>query len=187
MVDQQGRTWRTRGRLLVGTLPLVLAGCNGGPGPTQSEADAESRQSPALQSATDDRSNQEMKHCLEREGFLVTVGPGGRLDIESPEPGVTPREVIGSCQDDLVEEGLLPDPNAPPARADLEKRYEFMLGINDCMRDHGFPTEQPPSLDVYIEGDGLWHPYFVGPKDPGGMSPTPAVDFEVLQRECPER
>lgn len=173
--------------VLIGMFALVLAGCRDGSARPEPADPSSLPASPVAQSAAEERSTQRMTKCLVEAGFLVTVATDGRLEIESPAPGVSPREAVRTCQEKLITEGVLPDPNMPPSRADLEDRYNSMLGIHECMQQHGFPTEEPPSLDVYIEGGGVWHPYFVGPKNQDGLSPTPAVDFEALQRDCPER
>ncbi len=177
--------------VLVGTMGLVLAACGAGSTSSQSSSRGSPSQRPPPTLSEDEAiATRKMAECLENAGFLVTVSPDGRVDIESPDPKVTPREVIATCQEDLEAQGIVPDPDIPPSRTELEERYDFMVGINECMKEHGFPTEQPPSIDVYMEGGGLWHPYFEiseGPPDAGGVSPKPAVDLETLQRECPER
>lgn len=183
----EGEFRPSRWHTLLGVLVLVFAACGGGSKPAQPPTVGLGLPSTSAPGSAD--VNQKMEACLESKGFSVTVGPDGGMDIRSPDPKATPRAGIESCQEELQEQGVLPDSNAPPSRADLEGRYKVLLGVNSCMKQHNYPTVEPPSLDVFIEGGGLWHPYdatFGGPPNADGLSSRPSVDLAVLQRDCPE-
>ena len=168
---------------------LLLGGCGGSSGGSGSggpQAAPTASTTPQSRAEVD----QKMVACLEKAGFSVTIGADGGMDIKSPDPKVTPRAALRACQEELQAQGAVPDPNAPQSRSDREKMYKFLLGVNDCMKRHGYPTAEPPSLDTYVDGDGLWHPYdgvFGGPPGSNGLSAAPKVDLATVQKECPDR
>ena len=182
------RAWRSLalpGILLLTLLTLVACASEAETDPAD---DAQSA-APAPASGQTGDASEQMRDCLEKRGFAVSVGADGGMEIKSPEPSVTPREGIAACQEELQKQGVVPDPGAPQSRADMEQRYTFLVGVNDCMKRRSYPTAEPPSLDVFVEGGGLWHPYdaiFGGPAGPDGLSAKPAVDLGTVQRECPD-
>lgn len=54
---------------------------------------------------------------------------------------------------------------APPPRqlsdAEIRERYQFLLGVRECLIDAGFYVSEPPSEDVFVESwaTGPWSPY----------------------------
>lgn len=162
---------------------LLLVGCesSGGdasPGPSDSETPAPDAAQVAL------------KECLEREGFVATIEPNGSLRVESPSASVTPAEAIEACNRELQATGLVPGAGDGESVEQLTERYEFMLGVRACMIEKGYPTLEPPSLEVFIEDEGGWHPYtavFGAAANENGLVPRPSVDFDALQRDCPDR
>lgn len=82
----------------------------------------------------------------------------GVLDFGSvpPEQRSRLQEAMAQCE---AEVGELDEPASVPDREQLEARYEGLLDVYDCLEEGGFPSDPPPSLDVYVASGGTaWIP-----------------------------
>ncbi len=61
----------------------------------------------------------------------------------------------------------------PPDRDELATMYDRFLEVQECLVANGFPVEDPPTREVFVETESPWHPYNALYK--GG------VDTEVLE------
>ncbi len=103
--------------------------------------------------------------------------------------------------------GLYPEvygivaPETPPGEEELRARYEHQLEVRECLVEHGYPTDQPPSFDAYVAGGGIWDAYsaigsdhVVGPVDIRAVPedlleslPADAAQVLAARRDCPVR
>lgn len=135
--------------------------------------------------------------CLEYAGIAATVGENPpHLSFSSPtgDPtsGATYEKVLDFCRSETERRGwALPSPFEGPDR-NLELMYELWLGTHECLQAHGYPTVDPPSLDVFLDSGGkAWNPYqgFPSPGlliavDPTDLSPADKEHLEA-QELCP--
>lgn len=143
-----------------------------------------------------------LQACIARSGWNVTMDEFGG----AAEPFTDEAEVarFGADRDAcLVELGL---PAGPPELT-VDDLHEFYRGNVDtlaCLRDQGFPLEDPPSEDAWVEqalsafsgsatgapGDDvaaaqLWHPYDAVP-ELQQADPDLEQDRGTLERTCPQ-
>lgn len=92
--------------------------------------------------------------CLRDHGFAVTLAD------DSIQMGGVPAE-----QSDLLNAYLiacraglyLPEATRTPEQwAEL---YAYKLAVADCLRAEGHNISEPPSLEVFVESDGMWSPF----------------------------
>lgn len=69
-----------------------------------------------------------------------------------------------------------------PTVEELTIAFRSYLYVRECMILEGYPVDEPPSLDVYIQSEGaVWHPYNAFMTSPDG--PTGLAD---LEETCPQ-
>lgn len=68
--------------------------------------------------------------------------------------------------------------------------FEGYLGIHECLKEHGYPTAEPPSEEAFIdEPFSLWNPYAGFPMggsvagDPAVLNPQKLYQMEA-QKTC---
>lgn len=104
-------------------------------------------------------------------GILTNVAP--EQQDEFMEASAACREVAG------VEFGISFGLSTPE---ELRQHYRAFLYVRECMIQAGYSTDDPPSLEVYIESGGEgWHPYDAFMSSGGGPS-----GFSVLEATCPQ-
>ncbi len=70
-----------------------------------------------------------------------------------------------------------------PSREELTAHYRAYLYVRECMIAEGYPVDDPPSLEVYVESHGAaWHPYDAVMA--GGQG-SPGF-FSGLEETCPQ-
>lgn len=116
--------------------------------------------------------------CVESGGFAV------ELDLLAGSIKANPgydqmerfRKVLGTCEEAAFESGLVAR-YSEQTPEELELWYEAFLIAQECLEERGYPTSDPPSLDVYVESGGAaWHPY-------DALSPTAIAEVEPI---CPQ-
>lgn len=69
-----------------------------------------------------------------------------------------------------------------PSEEVLRRTYRMYLYIRQCMVQTGYPTDEPPSMERFVESGGsLWHPYnaFMG-------TAAGATGLSDLEQLCPQ-
>lgn len=131
--------------------------------------------------------------CAAEQGVAVEVDPSGDGVIwEAPE-GQEARyaEVIDECASTVAEEfGVA---QGPPTIDELESWYRAFQWTHGCMKEQGYPVEEPPTLESYVDSGGTnWHPYngvvrsiqATGEIKPG--VPFSEEAFRTLENTCPQ-
>lgn len=62
---------------------------------------------------------------------------------------------LKQCREDAVAAGLERDFEDPDV---LREVYRELIDLYDCLVENDFPATEPPSLEVFVESDGNWHP-----------------------------
>ena len=99
--------------------------------------------------------------CIAAGGFSVELDPSdGSM---TANPGAAQMDnyiaVHDACRHAAIDYGLV-DSYAPPSDAELELWYRAYLITQDCLIEHGYPTTEQSSLEVYVQSGGAaWHPY----------------------------
>lgn len=160
---------------VAGLLMLVITACGvDTPLPTRSggipsakdtrqTTSAESRPSPlATPQASFDLETYmvAMVDCLRDAGWDVALNDtGDGFSVGSLSPA---RQPLIEAARIACDERVGP---APPPRqlseAEIRERYQFLLGVRDCLIDAGFSVTSPPSEDAFIDSwaTGPWSPY----------------------------
>lgn len=120
--------------------------------------------------------------CLVDHGFPVTTVPPGdgiSFDSVAADQIDLALDVFYACQEGLN----LPVP-VPADQEQIEERYSFLLELRDCVENQGYPTTNPPSLDVFVDSwnDRPWSPYdLVAANDQMGIE-----EWNALNIACPQ-
>ena len=68
-----------------------------------------------------------------------------------------------------------------PSEEELVKEFRALLYVRECMIAEGYPVDDPPSLETFVESGGsAWHPYNAF------MASGRASEFETLRETCPQ-
>ncbi len=135
--------------------------------------------------------SQAIAECAANEGIAVEVDPGGDgVTWRAPEGQENLYDdVIDRCAESVAEAyGVA---QGEPTVEDLERWYLAYLWTHDCMKGEGYPVEDPPSLDVFLDSQGtIWHPYNAVVRSAGGEI-KPGVQFSEeafreLENTCPQ-
>ncbi len=80
-------------------------------------------------------------------------------------------KVESACRRALRELGVV----MPMGRAAHEARYRAYVDVYECLRAHGYPTSDPPSLEGFLENPDGWTPWkaMIGDADP--VLPSPGM------------
>ncbi len=91
---------------------------------------------------------------LLRSGFGVgVVAKTGDPDSDPSDRGTLVLEACGAYPEWA---GLKqPGPGAWIGR----KHYDRLVEVNECMREHGFPSSDPPTFESFESTGGAWYPY----------------------------
>jgi hypothetical protein len=111
--------------------------------------------------------------CLEEKAITVfSRTPDGGFAGEN----VTPVEIeeMRKCKTAALER--FPMPPAPKSRTEYQVLYELLVREAECLTGAGYPIEVP-SLDTYIDRNGMWSPYADVPM---------TADWSSLNLECPQ-
>ena len=183
---------RVGAALAVGLFAAAVACAGGGGGGGGGGVErADSDPIPGAEQTAKDDVQRRTTACLEAKGMVVVNLPDGGQQVKAPD-GVEPLPAIRECDEQLRAAGILPDPNAPVPAEVLRSRYRDLLKMQECMKSHGYPTGQPPSVEGYGEDGGSWHPYDAvlanRPVQPNiseanGAGPDPGRLF----RDCPDK
>lgn len=129
--------------------------------------------------------------CAADEGVFVEVANGGGVQWKAPDgQEEIYRKVVRQCNDKVAERFGITT-GEEPTRQDMEEWYKALLWTYECMKDHGYHTSEPPSVDVYVDSGGaVWHPYTaIMTGDGGAMGPGIAFNdenFRELENTCPQ-
>ncbi len=121
--------------------------------------------------------------CFRRYGFEGEIDPMDlSIGFETP-PEQQERfwEVNQLClQEEFEWLGYPLGKNSPE---ELRRHYRAYLYVRECMIAEGYPVDDPPSLEAYVESGGeIWHPYDALMQG-GEGSPT---FFTKLEQICPQ-
>lgn len=129
--------------------------------------------------------------CAALQGVDVAVDPSGDgVTWRAPEgQEATVNSVVDACATEVAQRfGVV---SGEPSREDLEHWYEAYLLTYECMTELGYPSEPPPSIDAYVDSEGMaWHPYSAvmtnsqGEIRPG--EPFSENAFRTLESLCPQ-
>lgn len=119
--------------------------------------------------------------CLGEHGFSVTVIGPAESEVAVGEQDEAFQDAIMECDRRAVNEGVVaqspltgfpgPETLALWYRAYVEVAYE-------CLRDNGFPTNPPPSVDEWVENyPDVWHPHDAGA--PNGACTDDVVELLI--------
>lgn len=114
--------------------------------------------------------------CVRAQGFPVQQTGSGGVDFS----GVTEEQnqiafaVLIACK-----VGLNEPPPEPLNVEQLTEVYAYRLELADCVSGRGYDVGDPPSLDRFLEGGGVWSPY------PSFSGEGPAA-IASLERACPQ-
>jgi hypothetical protein len=97
--------------------------------------------------------------CLHDHGFPVTIiPPGDGISFQgiSPEQNGEAAATLEACM-----AGLNLPPYHPPSREVMERQYQQVLELAECLRQEGYDIPQAPSEETWIESwsTGTWSPY----------------------------
>ncbi len=91
--------------------------------------------------------------------------------------------------------GLLDQPQ-PATDEQLRLWYRAFMLTYECLLEHGYPVNPPPSEEEYVESKGTsWHPYdaipYAGLVAAPGVEPDPETAAEIeaartLEQTCPQ-
>lgn len=137
------------------TLTVSLVACGTGSG---AESPATGPTSPFK--LTGDEFMVAMKACVEGKGFPVDVDVqqrGFSFDLGSDELVEQAKVAMRACTEEV-------DParaNGPPHLNDqqLAQLYQYVVAQVNCLQEAGYPAEDPPSEQSFIDSGGLWDPY----------------------------
>lgn len=119
----------------------------------------------------------EMQRCMAEAGFEVEIMEDGGISSRAAPEQIEVRDAaMTRCADDRGFSGT----PSPLTDEQLEALYDRYLDLNRCMVDAGYPTEDPPSRQAFVDGGGQgWHPYDAVPI--GNVA-----DFAALESDCPQ-
>jgi hypothetical protein len=161
--------------------PQGSAGLQSGGGVSTGEIDASGRTVKWFE-GTGEEYDAAVVTCLTAAGWDAVANQYG---VSVPSVTVDQREEFERARDacDRQIGKLPPEPNK--TKAEIGELYDyFVTTAAECVRDHGYRVDDPPSRDTYIEdyytADVLWSIYGAVPDD---MSQQ---DWETLNRDCPQ-
>ncbi len=121
--------------------------------------------------------------CLIDRGYNVTINED-EASLESnigEDPGAVEQYTQASetCEQSLIEQGRLPATGfADEEQAAAE--YRRLRLMADCITQEGYAVPEAPSIDVFVETNGLgWHPYM-------GLGNLSETDFTAINTSCPQ-
>lgn len=128
--------------------------------------------------------------CLRGEGWDVELAPegDGYISNVTADQGDAFNVARQKCSDRL---GQAPG-RGKVSQADMVALYEFTKGTVACLREHGWPATDPPSLDTFIQqnfftkgvsNEPLWGAYDLVVKDPSLTEPN---TWRVINKTCPQ-
>lgn len=178
---------RSKTAILAALVAVQLCSCGSGKQAEPTPAAA----APSAAPSGADNGIDGLEACLQQGGLQTTRLPDGGLESRSPK-GMSQEKaatISQQCSDKF-------NPSANGYTADktqLPALYEGLVSVNDCMRSHGFPTSDAPTLDTFVASSGQWDPYIAvlpPPLKPGQRidvnSPKPVVPLEELTKACPK-
>lgn len=116
-----------------------------------------------------------MVTCLQSAGFAVSIDDGGVSAAPGSDQVSFYRDALKACEQAGVDSGLVME-RRPYGPEEWSVIYDAFQITSQCLIEHGYPTPDPPSRDVYIESGGRWHPFDL-------LSPT-AID--AVEQVCPQ-
>jgi len=119
-----------------------------------------------------------MISCLEEKGIAAEYNEAtGGLDLQFG--GVSQEALNQAIVDCRVQDEM---PVGPPDEDYLRDYYTFLVQLHDCLVAAGFPVPELLTMDAYLEGGGIWHPYDIlwAASESG---PTPLL--QDAKRACP--
>jgi len=128
--------------------------------------------------------------CLRGEGWDVELAPegDGYLSHVSADQGTAFNTARDTCSKKI---GTAPA-RGKVSHAEMVALYEFAQGTVECLRSHGWPATDPPSLDTFIQQnfftkgvsyEPLWSAYDLVAKDPTLTAPT---KWREINQTCPQ-
>lgn len=145
----------------------LLVSCSGENLPARAEAADELE--PVQPSEVPDRDlvNGLLAKCLQSKGWPVsfTPGPGNGIRYETSDPSAqaSMQADMERCLEDLIDEGIVPDPSRPLSDEYWLQVYERDVTVRECLLEHGYPAPELVSFDSYLEmrtdQHVLWDPF----------------------------
>jgi len=118
--------------------------------------------------------------CFRRYGFEGVIQEDSGILFDVP-PSQQDRfgEVNRLCVEEEAEEFGM-ELGVPSAET-LRRHYRAYLYVRECMIAEGYPVDDPPSLEVFVESGGAaWHPYNAF------MASGRAAELDRLEQTCPQ-
>ncbi len=118
--------------------------------------------------------------CFRRYGFEGVIQEDSGILFDVP-PSQQDRfgEVNRLCLEEEAEEFGM-ELGVPSAET-LRRHYRAYLYVRECMIAEGYPVDDPPSLEVFVESGGAaWHPYNAF------MASGRAAELDRLEQTCPQ-
>ncbi len=117
--------------------------------------------------------------CFRRYGFDGEIQEDAGILFDVP-PDQQERfvEVNARCvEEEAAEFGI---EVGVPSVESLRRHYRAYLYVRECMIAEGYPVDDPPSMEVFVESGGsVWHPY------DAVMRSSPS-SFSRLEETCPQ-
>ena len=136
-------------------------------------------------SATDLEIDRAMVECLRQAGYNARLASEEDPNVDrgvlwdSPdEQAAEARAVYESCEERLIEEGILPS-REPPTDAQLSEMYDEQVAIRECLEGQGYRTSQPPSREAYVQSDGDWLVYLE-------LAELDKDEWDRINKLCPQ-
>lgn len=134
--------------------------------------------------------------CLTERGFHVEGESQQGVGVISAEVSDAQAEVYSeawiACNEE-AQESLGVRPPTTPSVEQLGLWYDAFILTNQCLIEHGYPTVEPPSKDVfidrYVSSGSTWHPYDAVPEAnlhtvPGEASTPAAARGREIRETC---
>lgn len=102
----------------------------------------------------------DVARCLLERGWEVKVEADGVTADVPPEQ----QERLNADMEECIEQFGDSPPAFPQTAAAAEQQYDMLLAVAECVSGLGYPVDDPPSRQAYVEAmlnEQLphWHPY----------------------------
>lgn len=116
--------------------------------------------------------------CLTDQGWDVTlVSNGVEFDAVPDECNLLLRRALDACVFGLQ----LPAYQAPD-RERIRLIYDRLVDLGACLREEGYPVDQPPAIEEYVRTFPIgWHPY-LSPS----LTDLSQTESDRLNEVCPQ-
>lgn len=133
---------------------VILISCTSTPLPSPGDSTTISKSSDA------ETYTRVLAGCLKDGGAVVEITSAVSFSAK-PGPAMSDEDMaalVGRCRSEAG-----PPPDRPTDPDTAERVYRQLIEVRDCLRDLGYITTQPPSLETFVDEfpitHGSWHPY----------------------------